>query len=462
MRKTISRRGFLKGSTSAIVGAAGLAAGAGAGSQVSHGAAPTALITRHADIPAAKGTRAVVVGGGWGGLTMAKYLKKEAPDWDVVLIESHATFMSCPVSNLWLAGLIDLEFISHSYLTAAKNNNYIYFNATVIDVDRSERVVYTSGGQLTYDYLILAPGIDYDWPAVGMLDPEEIHLLHTHYPAAFKPGSEHLTLKRKIDEFEKGLFVLTVPSGNYRCLPGPYERACMIASVFKRKKLKAKVLLLDFNPKVKIKAEGFMAAFQELYKDYLEYVPSVTVHRVDVLNKTVIGEFDDYQFDDASIYPRVRGALLIETLGLVAESSPQKEARINLFRNHLHDDLRVYVIGDSRPMGYSKSGSTANDEAKYVAKVIVGLDKGKKLEWKGPYTSCYSMVNADPPEAIYFGSQYLPPLIAHTPMDMERTVKAWIERGSAFAWRDQNMNRSPEMGQAMYAWAYGYYKDLFG
>ena len=119
------------------------------------------------------------------------------------------------------------------------------------------------------------------------------------------------------------------------------------------------------------------------------------------------------------------------------------------------------MIGDSRPMGYSKSGSTAQGEARFVAKVITEREKGNEIDWEAPYTSCYSMVNADPPEAIYFGSKYLPPVVAHTPMDMERVVKSWILRGSAFAWRDQNMNRSPDMGQAMMGWAEAHYSEMF-
>lgn len=445
----------------ASAGAAGAILGAGGATPTAHAAAVEILLNKKADLPKAQGTRAVIVGGGWGGLTMAKYLKAHAPDWDVVLIETRASFVSCPVSNLWLGGLINYEFISKSYLDAAKHNDYIFFNATVLDVDRTKKVIYTEKGSLGYDYLILSPGIDYDYPAIGMHSPEEQHAIRREFPAGFQPGSEHLTIKRKVDEFEKGLFVLTVPSGNYRCLPAPYERACMIASVFKRKKLPAKVLLLDFNPRVKIKEEGFRAAFEELYKDYIEYITSVTIHTVDVPNKRIIGEFEDYDFDDAAIYPRVRGAKLIETLGLVSVASPQKEARINIFRNNLVDDTAVYVIGDSRPMGFSKSGSTAQAEARFIAKVITQRHKGIEVEWEAPYTSCYSMVNADPPEAIFFGSRYLPPLVAYTPMDMERRVQAWIERGSAFAWRDQNMERTPEMGEAMMIWARSHIGDMF-
>jgi sulfide dehydrogenase [flavocytochrome c] flavoprotein subunit len=459
----ISRRNFLKTSTGAAVGAA--AAGLVTGSAGSAKAAgPTLVFGLEADIPPVdKGTlRTIVVGGGWGGLTMAKHLKLHAPDMDVVLIEKRAVFFSCPVSNLWLADLVTYDFLTHSFVDAARNNKYTFFNATVVDVDREKRRLYTEQGYVDYDYLVLSPGIDYDYDDIGVHVPEEQYLLAQTYPAAFKPGSEHITLKRKVDEFERGLFALTVPSGNYRCLPAPYERACMIASVFKRKKIPAKVLLLDDSHDIKIKGEGFHAAFDELYKDYIEYYTSVDIAQVSVEKKTIIGMFDDFQFDDAAIYPRIRGARLIETLGLVSETSPQKEARINQYRNNYVYDKRVYIIGDSRSTGYSKSGSTAQAEARFVAKVIVERTKGNEIEWESPYTSCYSMVNAEPAEAIYFGSEYLPPQADITAAAMELTIRMWLDSGAAFAWRDRNMNRSAEMGGLMIDWATSHYQEMFG
>ncbi len=462
MKKKLSRRKFLKGTAGATAGmvAAGLDRKSADAARAST-RKPTILVENKAELPAKTGLRAVVVGGGWGGLTIAKYLKLRVPEMEVVLIERRAMFISCPISNLWLAALVDFDFIIHSFIDAARNNNYTFFNATVLDVDREKRKVYTEKGYLEYDYLVLSPGIDYDYDAIGVHDPEHKHALMTHYPAAFKPGSEHITLKAKVDNFTGGLFLLTVPSGNYRCLPAPYERACMIASVLKRKKIKGKVILLDHNHDIKIKGEGFHVAFEELYKDYIEYYPSITIVGVDVEKKTVIDEFDDYKFEDAAIYPRIRGARLIETLGLVSKTSPQKEARINQYRNNLIDDMRVYVIGDSRSTGYSKSGSTAQAEARFVAKVIAGRIKDEEIEWESPYTSCYSMVGAEPMEAIYFGSQYLPPQADITAMSMERTIASWTDTGAAFAWRDRNMNRSEEMGREMIGWALTHYAEMF-
>ncbi|MDE0206798.1 MAG: FAD-dependent oxidoreductase, partial [Candidatus Tectomicrobia bacterium] len=104
------------------------------------------VINKKAELPEPKGPRAIVVGGGWGGLTMAKHLKLQSPEMDVVLVETHSVFISCPISNLWLAGLVDQGFITHSFIDAATNNNYIFFNATVMDADREKRRVYTDKG----------------------------------------------------------------------------------------------------------------------------------------------------------------------------------------------------------------------------------------------------------------------------------------------------------------------------
>jgi hypothetical protein len=187
----------------------------------------------------------------------------------------------------------------------------------------------------------------------------------------------------------------------------------------------------------------------------------VDVTGVELSAKVIRGNLEDFNFDDGSIYPRVRAHRIIETLGLISPYSPQKEAWIDLHRNHVVNDQRTYVIGDARPMGYSKSGSTAQGEARYVAKVISAYEQGRETPWLAPYTSCYSMVNSDPPEAIFFGSEYLPPEVGMTALMQERVAQAYVEFGTAFAWRDEQLVRSPEMGQAMFAWGKAHYREMF-
>jgi len=451
----LSRRNFLKltGTTAAALAATGLtacnkteppektAAPATSSTSVLRG-----VMGSPAELPKATGQRVVVVGGGWSGLTCAKYLKKENPSFDVVLIEKRATFMSCPMSNLWLAGMVDLEFLSHSFIDAAKNNNYIFFNATVVDVDRDSRKVYTEQGFVDYDYLVLSPGIDYDYAAIGVVDPVDVNAIKTKYPAGFMPGSEHLSIKNKLDEFEGGTFLLTVPAGNYRCLPAPYERSCMVASVFKKNKIKGKVLLLDANPDITIKKEGFHAAFDNLYKDYIDYKTSVDIKSVDVNARTVSSEFETFNFDDAAIYPRVRASKLIETLGLVNPKSPQKEANIDVLKYHIIGDDRVYVAGDARPMPFSKSGNTANSEAKHVARLVAAQASGKEIAWESPNTICYSAVKGDPIESISVNAFY-----------------KYDAGNDSFAFDKVKMFQEWDAarGQANLEWARGLYRDMF-
>ena len=444
MNDRVNRRDFLKLGGATVAGSAAALAGV-----ATNAAAATATVNVKAALPKAKGPRLVVVGGGTSGLTIAKYAKKEYPKFDVVLVEKRDMYASCFSSNLWYTNLVNLEFLAdHSFLDAARNNDYIHFNATVTGLDRDSRTVVTSEGEINYDFLVIAPGISYDYGRIGVTDPETITTLRTAYPGGFISTTEHVTIRRKILEMESGVFVQTVPSGNYRCLPGPYERSCMIASHIKKNKLKAKVLVLDANPDITIKKNGFHAAFNELYKGILEYKNSSGVTGVDLEKKILKTEFDSYPFDDAAIYPGVRAATLIEYLGLADPKSPQKEALISQLKYNVIGDERVYVTGDSRPHPYSKSANTANTEGKYVAKVLAARAQGKDISWYSPRTVCYSMVNADPAEAISVDAGYI--------LNKEGTAVAGFSPDTKLF-----ENRDVARGKATFEWARGMYRELF-
>lgn len=442
----LTRRDFAKltaaGAASvSVAGIAGQAVGAATSLPVL-----TSIVSRPVDLPEPRGHRVVVVGGGWSGLTIAKYLKIYGPDLDVVLIERRSLFVSHPISGLWLAGMVNLQAITFSYLDAADHNNYAYLNASLVDLDRDAKKIYTDQGWLGYDDLVLAPGVDYDYASIGVEDPVQQQLLKTRYPAGFVSASEHLTLYNKVKNFKGGMFVLTAPAGIYRCSATPYERACLMASVFKRDKIKGKIVLIDSRDEPAVMAEGFLAAFDELYGDIIEYMPSSILNGVDPQTRTLSTDFDDLTFDDAAIYPRIRGARLLENLGLVDPKSTQMEAAIDHLTYNVPGDPHVYAAGDCRPMPFSKSGGTARSEGMYLAKLIAARLRGETIDWESPHTVCYSMVNADPQEAIMVDGKY----------KFNETSGQW-EHFENFAINE----RDKEKGKKAFEWAEQHFRDMF-
>ena len=403
-----------------------------------------------AALPDTNKPRVVVVGGGWSGLSIAKNTKIFAPDADVILVEQRHAFTSCPVSNLWLVDKIKLEYLTHDYLQAARNYNYTYFHATATGLDRENKILQTSEGTIAYDYLVLAPGIDYDY-SKWTKDIAFENRLRLEYPAGFIPGSEHITLKNKILNFKGGNFLMTVPSGNYRCLPAPYERACIIADYFKHNKIKGKVILLDENNGITIKEKGFQSAFDELYSDYIEYIPASPIKKIDLDNKVVYTEFDEFEFADASFYPHVTGAKFLERVGLAKDAKNMMEANINPLTYEAIDAKDIFITGDARPMGFSKSGNTANSEGFIVAKNIAQrINKTPVLAWEPPTTTCFSAVSIEPEKAIYIYTQY----------SYDKKTKAFNFAGtiSSEDWKkDGKVN-----ADSIYSWSTALYYDMFG
>ncbi len=403
-------------------------------------------ILRRAGEDSNGGARVVVVGGGWSGLTMAKYLKRFNPGFEITLLDRRESFVSFPLSSVWLTGQLSLDFLSHSFYEAASNHGYRFVHAAVIGFDRDSRRVYTDQGYFEYEYLVLAPGIDYDYARIGVDDPLEQQRLFQDYPGGFVAGSELFTIKRKIESFRGGTFLLTVPNGDYRCSAAPYERACMVAAVFKRQRLRAKVLLLDMNPGITIKADGFTRAFEELYGDYIDYLPSSEISGVDIDGRRVETLFDEYRFDDAVIYPPVRASSLIEEAGIANPEDPQKAPSTDPFLYHVDGDPRVYVTGDSRSQPFSKGGHTAHSEAQYVAEVIAAHALGREVRWRSPQTMCFSAVDIDPLESMSIITYY-----------------RFDEHSEQFAFdRTHLVERwDPQGGQASLAWAEGMFQDMF-
>ena len=395
-----------------------------------------------------KNPKIVVVGGGWAGLGLAKHAKLFSPNAEVVLVEKRDHFISCPLSNEWLVGLIDLDFLTHSYIDASQNNNYEFINATAMNVDKKNNVLKTTAGDIEYDHLIFAVGIEYDYFNWANNDPILEERLRTEYPPAFIPGSEHITLKNKIKNFKGGNFILTVPQGNYRCLDGPYERACLIADYFKKNDIKGKVILMDESNQMRIKPVGYRAAFEELYKDYVEYMPSAKILEFDLDKKTVETDFEIIEFEDASFYPNVKAPYILEKLNMT-RSTPHNRVEADIDREtyKVNGSNNIYVCGDARPMGFSKSGNTAFTEGVNLAQMIADEINGKKPIWKSPITLCISLITTQPEQEMTLYSEY-----------------KYLKKGMNFknnftdeAWKTNGLGEQ----KTAYSWAESMYSNMF-
>lgn len=400
-------------------------------------------------LPSPKGNRVVICGGGWAGLTVAKYLKKENPNMEVVLIEKRPNFFSCPISNAWLADLVNLDFLSYDYHQPASKYGYRFINTVVVGIERDKKRVYTNHGYIEYDYLVLAPGIRYNYDAWFKGDKDMAAYTKINYPAAFIPGSEHLALKRKIWEFEEGDFVITVPPGTFRCPPAPYERAAMIASVFKKNNVKGRVIILDPKDDIAPKGPGFRAAYEQLHLGIVEYVPKAQIKEVDPMKKVIKTTAGDFKFTDANLVPPHQAGKLIWMADLIAkdkDGKPTGFADQDPLTFQAKSDPRVFLVGDVMgSVPYPKSGHMANSQGKIVAKIIAGRIAGKDVKPTLPDNTCYSMVNGDPQEAIVISATY----------DYNDKEKKIVPKPKVIN------ERSTDLAKATYEWAKSMYRDMF-
>lgn len=396
-----------------------------------------------------KAPHIVVVGGGWSGLSFAKHIKEYVPHANVTLVEKRDHFVSCPVSNAWLFDLVDLEFLTHSFIDAANNHNYTYLQAEATGLNAKENILSTTKGDLHYDYLVFATGIEYDYYVWSKGDNAFEKRIQREYPPAFIPGSEHLTLKRKIKHFKGGNFIITVPNGNYRCLPAPYERACLLAEHIKRNKIKGKVVILDANNTVTIKEEGFLSAFKELYKEELVYMPSTTIESINLDKKIVVTGFEEIPFEDAAFYPNVRAPKLLEKLGLTTKTPYNRiEANLDVYTYRFKGYDNIFGCGDLRPMGFSKSGNTAYTEGANVAKMVADAIEKNTIKWKSPITFCVSLISMKPQREISLLSEYTYGSKGET--KFAKTI-------SDENWRDNNLGKHT----SQFTWAKSMYNNMF-
>jgi sulfide dehydrogenase [flavocytochrome c] flavoprotein chain len=335
--------------------------------------------------------RVVVVGGGFGGATAAKYIRLWDPAIDVVLVERESAFVSCPISNLVLAGYTNMPEISRGY-DALRRHGVQVVHDEAVGIDSSKKTVRLArAGELAYERLIVSPGIDFNFGEVQGYEAAmgEGAVLH-----AWKAGPQTVALRRQLEQMpDGGVYILSIPLAPYRCPPGPYERASVIAGYFKQAKPRSKVLVLDANPDITSKAGLFKRAWSDLYPGIIEYRPNSRAVAVDGKNKTVKLELDDVKGDVLNVVPPHRAGDIAARAGLVTTNNRWCDVDWRTMESKAVKG--VHVLGDATlsAAAMPKSASMANNHAKIAAAAIVDLLNGRNPEPVKILNTCYSFVS---------------------------------------------------------------------
>ena len=333
--------------------------------------------------------RVVIVGGGFGGATAARYLKMWGGNVDVTMVERNANFVSCPISNLVLGGHKQMADITRGYDgLRALGVKVVQGEVTVVDA-AAKKVRLAGGGELAYDRLIVSPGIDFMTDAVGGLASALATDQVTH---SWKAGPQTVLLRKQLEAMpDGGVFAIAIPKVPYRCPPGPYERACMVASYFKTAKPKSKVLVLDANPEITSKKGLFEKAFKDHYAGIVEYRGNNELKSVD--GTTAKLEFDDVKANVLNVIPPQRAGDIARSAGLVNVN--ERWVGVNWLTLESTARPFIHVLGDatfSAP-AMPKSGHMANQQAKVAAAAIIQLLKGEAVNATPVVmNTCYSFV----------------------------------------------------------------------
>jgi sulfide dehydrogenase [flavocytochrome c] flavoprotein chain len=331
--------------------------------------------------------RIVIVGGGMAGATMAKYLRLwGGASMNVTLVEREPQYTSCILSSLVLSGQRSLDSLKFRYDRLRSNYGVNMVTGDVVAVDPTTRAVRLADGtSLAGDRLVLAPGIDFD-AVPGLTDP-------TVMPHAWKAGPQTTLLAQQLAAMRTGgTVVLTVPLAPYKCPPGPYERACLLADWLKRNKPGSKLIVLDANPDFVAEKDNFSRAFFGLYAGVIEYRKDVVIDRVDMATKTLFTDSGAVTADVVNLIPQQRAAAVVAAAGL-ANATNGRFAAVDVLSYESTAAPGVHVIGDASATTQPKAGHIANQEAKVCADAIVRLQGGGTPD-PAPVTNsaCYSTI----------------------------------------------------------------------
>ncbi len=355
-------------------------------------------------ISAAK-ARILIIGGGPGGATVARYLKRDAPELDVTLIEPNKNYTTCFFSNLYLGGLNTFDSLTHGYKTLGERYgiNIIHDRASEIDPVKHTVRTHDAGNILDYDKLIVAPGIDFKYGEIDGYGPGAIEQI----PHAYRGGEQLKILKRQIETMKQGgTFVLCPPEYPYRCPPAPYERASMIAWYFKHRNPTAKIIILDAKDNFS-KQDLFEEGWENYYPDMIEWLPVDITGGLKAAHPSsmqLITEDETFKADAANIIPAQRAGLIARRSGLTDESGwcPIIPATM---QSSLAKD--IHIIGDAaKAAQMPKSAVAANSQAKAVAMILRAELTGSPV-FKPKYrNACWSLIAPD--DSVALGASYKP------------------------------------------------------
>lgn len=412
----MQRRSFLQ--SSAALGLLGLA-----------GCATTSVPAR---------AQVVVIGGGYGGATAAKYVRLLSDHKvKVVLIEPNEAFVSCPMSNLVIGGSRQLAEITTPYSGLARNHGVQVVRDLATSVDTQRKVVTLArGASIAYDKLIVSPGVDLQ---LGAIEGLAAASASGQVLQAWKAGPETVALRRQLEAMpDGGVYAITIPVQPYRCPPGPYERACQVAWYFKNAKPRSKVLVLDANPDVTSKGALFKKVWAEQYRDILEYRPQHAVQAVDARNGVIKFEVhDDVKANVLNVLPPMRAGTIAQQAGL-ANVANNRWCGVD-YQTFTSTAARdVHVIGDSIQIapGMPKSGHMANAHGKVAAAAVVAQLAGWPVNPAPMLTNtCYSYV--DNRNVVHVAS-------VHEYVAAEKTFKTVAGSGG--------LSPAPNETEGVYAW----------
>jgi len=388
--------------------------------------------------------RVVVVGGGYGGSTAARYLKMWGGNIDVTLVERDPNFISCPISNLVLGGYKKIADISRGYGgLSAIGVKVVQGTVTAVD-PAAKKVRLANGSELSYDRLVLSPGIDFMADQVPGL---QAALDSGRIQHSWKAGPQTVALRKQLQDMpDGGVYALSIPVAPYRCPPGPYERACMVASYFKQAKPKSKVLILDGNPDITSKKGLFMKAWDTHYKGMIEYRPNAVLK--EVTGNTARLEFEDVKADVLNVVPPQRAGDLARNAGLLNMNN--RWAGVDWLTMESTAVPGIHVLGDSTfsAPAMPKSGHMANQHAKVAAAAIINLLRGEAVNTTPVVmNTCYSFVTAS--DVVHVAS-------VHQYVAAEKTFKTVAGSGGVSAAANK------VEGRYALSWADNIWNDMLG